>query len=99
MPLGSSSAAPVIRPGPSCFTRGSSVRLFISFTIAYLRGEPMQSAVHARRDGNRGFAPPALVGTAPGQPGAIELSAAAADAALTTTRTTTHKVDLYCPKR
>jgi hypothetical protein len=45
------------------------------------------------------IAPPALGGTAPDNAGAIELGAAAADAALTATRTTTHKVDLYCLKR
>ena len=34
MPLGSSSAAPVMRPGPNCFTRGSSAMLLIRLTMA-----------------------------------------------------------------
>src|ERR1700719_5360847 len=37
IPLGSSSAAPVMSPGPNCFTRGSSAMLLSSLTIATLQ--------------------------------------------------------------
>src|SRR4030081_3280972 len=41
IPLGSSSAAPVMRPGPSCFTRGSSAMLLSNLTIAVLQKRTM----------------------------------------------------------
>src|SRR5664279_5540647 len=108
MPLGSSSAAPVMRPGPNCLTRGSSVMLFSSLTIAMLQQctwSPEREQRWKSEDQDRrkledrsshlrlsAFGRTALRG--------MDLKrhrakAGAAHAALTTTYTTTHKDDLF----
>src|SRR6202048_1615700 len=103
IPLGSSSAAPVMRPGPNCFTRGSSAMLLSSLTIAVLQKRTIsptrektveiEGSKSARTESFEPLAPPAFGGTALRR----DLKryrrqcAGAAEAALTTTRATTHE--------
>src|SRR5882672_2506371 len=49
IPLGSSSAAPVMRPGPNCFTRGFSVMLLSSLTIAVLQKRTLSPTLRRGR--------------------------------------------------
>src|SRR6202790_3024597 len=105
MPLGSSSAAPVMSPGPNCLTRGLSAMLLSRLTIAILQNRtwsPMwekgwKSEDQDRREPN-GSSPLRLPHSAGrrfgGSKALSSQSAGAAHAALTTTYTTTHKDDL-----
>src|ERR1700722_1713973 len=104
MPLGSSSAAPVMRPGPNCLTRGSSVMLLSSLTIALLQKRAGPAWVGGRKSGDS----PTAVGfcdrwrrpRSAGRRLKVGLKAlsgqsvVAARAALIATHTTTHADDL-----
>src|SRR5713101_9118863 len=95
-----------MRPGPNCFTRGSSVMLLSSLTIAILQKRKGSHVGRRRRKSEdqirqepspfEPFAPSAFGGTALRR----DLKryrrqcAGAALAALTTTRTSTHEDDL-----
>src|ERR1700722_20937190 len=59
MPLGSSSAAPVMRPGPNCFTREFSVMLLSRLTIAILQ---KRTTARAKEGVENGGSEPARAG-------------------------------------
>src|ERR1700704_1396565 len=103
MPLGSSSAAPVMRPGPNCLTLGFSAMLFSNLTIAALEKRPGPASVigwnskdhWARTESGRAIAPSAFCRTALPMTEALSgRCEGAAHAALTATDTTTHEDDL-----
>src|SRR5271165_1033789 len=105
MPLGSSSAAPVMRPGPNSLTRGFSVMLLSSLTIALLQkwngsraeegGESQDQDGHELKGCSCHLRLPRAAERRFGGPKASSgHSAGAADAALTASRTTTHAVNL-----